>query len=387
MEMKVFTSFDPGMIDLTRTSQQAVADLKHFIEFADRGPRALAEAVKGSMGGADSPFEEAVTWELRRRGWTVTPQVGVSKFRIDLGIVHPDRPGDYLLGIECDGATYHSAATARDRDKVRAAILESLGWQLLRVWSTDWWIDKQRAADRLHALIDERLVANRQATHERAAAAAASSPPAPPIELDRPWALPLPAPIIAVPVEEADAAAPEAVYARAVDPVGEQEATTAGDGFYRVTDFAPLASAIDPERFYDPQYDTALIALIAHVLTAEAPITETLLVQRIARAHGFQRAGRVIRDRVMALAERVHHVEEEVGGGRFVWINAVAPSTWCWARTPASENDIRQIEEIALAELRVIPRGDDPVEVARSFGIRRLSAAARARIEMASNQD
>jgi hypothetical protein len=63
--------------------------------------------------------------------------------------------------------------------------------------------------------------------------------------------------------------------------------------------------------------------------------------------------------------------------------DTVAPSTWRWARAPASENDIRQIEEIALAELRVVARGDDPVEVARSFGIRRLTAAARVRIEMA----
>ena len=123
-EMAVFTSFDPGMIDLNRTSAQAVRDLKHFIEFADRGPGALARAVHGSVGGHNSPFEQAVAQELARRGWTVVPQIGVSRFRIDLGIVHPDRPGDFLVGIECDGATYHSAATARDRDRVRAAILE-----------------------------------------------------------------------------------------------------------------------------------------------------------------------------------------------------------------------------------------------------------------------
>ncbi|PTQ09424.1 DNA helicase [Sphingomonas oleivorans] len=160
-EMIVFTSFDSSMIDLNRTSARAVADLKHFLEFADRGPRALAEAVHGSVGGFESPFEEAVAAELTRRGWTVVPQIGVSRFRIDIGIVHPDRPGDYLAGVECDGATYHSAATARDRDKVRAAILNGLGWELLRIWSTDWWIDKAGAADRLHRAIEELLAASR----------------------------------------------------------------------------------------------------------------------------------------------------------------------------------------------------------------------------------
>lgn len=162
-EMQLFTSFDPGMIDLNRTSARAVADLKHFVEFADRGPRALAEAVAGSVGGHESPFEEAVAAELSGRGWTVVPQIGVSRFRIDLGIVHPDRPGDYLVGVECDGASYHSAATARDRDKVRAAILNGLGWDLLRVWSTDWWVDRTRAADQLHAGIAALLEKSRAA--------------------------------------------------------------------------------------------------------------------------------------------------------------------------------------------------------------------------------
>lgn len=166
-EMRLFTSFDPGMIDLTRTAAQGVSDLKDFIEYADRGPRAIAEAHRGSVGAVESPFEEAVMRELRRRGWTVVPQVGVSKFRIDLGIVHPDRPGDFLLGVECDGASYHSAATARDRDKVRASILKGLGWNLLRVWSTDWWVDKQRAADRLHMAIIAELEKDRGACADK----------------------------------------------------------------------------------------------------------------------------------------------------------------------------------------------------------------------------
>src|SRR5690606_33214373 len=93
----------------------------------------------------------------------VVPQIGVSRFRIDLGVVHPDRPGDYLLGVECDGATYHSAATARDRDKVRAAILGNLGWILLRVWSTDWWVDKEGAAERIHTEIAKALERSRAA--------------------------------------------------------------------------------------------------------------------------------------------------------------------------------------------------------------------------------
>jgi very-short-patch-repair endonuclease len=160
-ELMVFASFRPEMIDLNRTSAQAVRDLRHFLEFALRGPRALAEVVQGSVGGIESPFEQAVARGLRDRGWTVVPQIGVSRFRIDLGVVHPDRPGDYLLGVECDGAAYHSAATARDRDKVRARMLEGLGWRLERVWSTDWWVDRAGALERLDGRIRAVLGADR----------------------------------------------------------------------------------------------------------------------------------------------------------------------------------------------------------------------------------
>ncbi len=386
-EMRLFTSFDPGMIDLTRTAAEGVRDLKAFVEFADRGPRALAEATRGSLGGADSPFEEAVTAALRRRGWTVVPQVGVSKFRIDLGIVHHDRPGDYLLGIECDGASYHSAATARDRDKVRAAILEGLGWTLLRIWSTDWWIDKERATERVHAQIEERLAADRAAAVERTAEAeratatmAAEAIPEPADAEDiSAEALAMQSPRATFTEEASEAREP--VFARQIDPF--PRATPTSDGVYRVTDFTPLAPTIDARRFYEPDYDATLAALIAHVLTAEAPIAETLLVQRIARAHGFQRAGRIIRDRVMAIAERLHLAEDDVGGGRFIWIDALSRSGWCVARMPAGDADIRQIEDIALAELRAARAGRDSVEVARSFGVRRLSSSARARIDSA----
>ncbi|WNO55183.1 DUF3320 domain-containing protein [Stakelama saccharophila] len=389
-QMTVFTSFDPGMIDLTRTAAEGVRDLKTFIEFADRGPRALAEATRGSLGGADSPFEEAVTAALRRRGWTVVPQVGVSKFRIDLGVVHPDRPGDYLVGVECDGAAYHSAATARDRDKVRAAILEGLGWTLLRIWSTDWWIDKERAADRLHAEIEACLAADRTAAAERERVEQEAEVPivspsevgledVPSIETEATVADP--ASVTQFAQHQDTEVTPAPAYARLVEPAPIAIGTV--DDLYRVTDFAPVAAMIDAERFYEPAYDDVLSALIGHVLAAEAPIAEPLLAQRIARAHSFQRAGRVIRDRVMARAERAHFVEAEPEGNRFVWEDAGSAAGWNRARSPATPADIRQIEDIALAELRVARRGQDCVSVARQFGIRRLSASAKARIEAA----
>ncbi|HYD47238.1 MAG TPA: DUF4011 domain-containing protein [Terriglobales bacterium] len=177
-EVVVFASFDPAMIDLTRTSANAVRDLKHYMEFAERGPAALGEAVL-SVAGADkydSDFEEAVATGLRRRGWNLRTQIGVSKFRVDLGVVHPELPGRYLAGIECDGATYHRSPCARDRDRVRHAVLENLGWNLIRIWSTDFFLDPERTLDKVDARLRQ-LCGSTAAKPEAVAATSMSVAP------------------------------------------------------------------------------------------------------------------------------------------------------------------------------------------------------------------
>jgi len=138
-ELVVFSGLTTDQIDLNRTKARGVHDLKTFLDYAERGAIALPATEEGSVGTHESPFEEAVAACLTARGWSIVPQVGVSGYRIDLGVRHPDLPGAYLAGVECDGATYHSAATARDRDKVREQVLKGLGWNIVRVWSTDWW--------------------------------------------------------------------------------------------------------------------------------------------------------------------------------------------------------------------------------------------------------
>ena len=149
-EMLVFSSLTPDRIDLSRTQARAVADLKHFLEYAEKGSVMLGASIFGSQGDFESPFEMAVARSLKDKGWQVHSQIGVSAYRIDLGIVHPDKPGLYLAGIECDGATYHRSATARDRDKIRQAVLERLGWKLCRIWSADWWNNQPKALENIH---------------------------------------------------------------------------------------------------------------------------------------------------------------------------------------------------------------------------------------------
>ena len=156
-EMLAFSTLEPDRIDLSRTQSRAVADLKHFLEYAERGASALGAAVHSPVADFDSPFEVAVARALRDKGWVIHPQVGVSAYRIDLGVVHPDKPGEYLAGVECDGAIYHRSANARERDKIRQEVLEGLGWTLFRVWSTDWWTNRNGALENLHQELSDHL--------------------------------------------------------------------------------------------------------------------------------------------------------------------------------------------------------------------------------------
>jgi tetratricopeptide (TPR) repeat protein len=109
-------------------------------------------------GDSESPFEESVYEFIRSQGYNVKKQVGCAGFRVDMGIVDPIYGGKYLIGIECDGAKYHSCAVARDRDRLRQQILEQMGWKIYRVWSTDWYRNNYETKQRLLQAIKEIMI-------------------------------------------------------------------------------------------------------------------------------------------------------------------------------------------------------------------------------------
>ncbi|MDD5744977.1 MAG: AAA domain-containing protein, partial [Mesotoga sp.] len=134
-----------------------VLALREYLNFAESGGHTgfLQSERRNREADFDSPFEEEVYRELTECSLTVHSQVGCSSYRIDLAVVDDRRPGKYLLGIECDGAMYHSARTARDRDRLRQKVLENLGWKITRVWSRDWVFDRKAERDRLLSEIEK----------------------------------------------------------------------------------------------------------------------------------------------------------------------------------------------------------------------------------------
>jgi superfamily I DNA and/or RNA helicase/very-short-patch-repair endonuclease len=103
----------------------------------------------------DSPFEEQVARELEARNYSVHTQVGYSSYKIDIGVIHPDDPTKYILGVECDGATFHSARSTRERDVMRQEFLECRGWNIERIWSRNWWVNRNGEIERIVRKIEE----------------------------------------------------------------------------------------------------------------------------------------------------------------------------------------------------------------------------------------
>ncbi|MCE2398605.1 MAG: IS3 family transposase [Gemmatimonadetes bacterium] len=244
----VYCNFVGAELDLRRSRARGVEALKTFLEYARTGNIDVPE-ITGR--GADSPFEEAVADRLRARGHDVTHQVGSAGFFIDLAVVDPGQRGRYLLGIECDGASYHSARSARDRDRLRQQVLEGLGWKIHRIWSTDWFRDPERELVRVEEALQEAL------------AARATPPPAPMRKA--------PQPLKRAPEPEPEVAPPTRPYTVARLDVGVVR--------------EPLHE-ISPGQ---------LSRWIAQVVEVESPVHLYEVTQRIREAAGVGRSGSRIR--------------------------------------------------------------------------------------------
>lgn len=138
-------------IDLSKTKARGAQLLKEYLDYAENGALVLDKNITvNQFEQFDSDFELEVCEFLRENGYVVDTQVGCSSFKIDLGLKKPNS-SDYVLAIECDGASYHSSKNARDRDRLRQEILENMGWKFYRIWSTDWFknnkVEKQKLLD------------------------------------------------------------------------------------------------------------------------------------------------------------------------------------------------------------------------------------------------
>ncbi|HEV7246171.1 MAG TPA: DUF3320 domain-containing protein [Shinella sp.] len=347
---EVYSSITDEDIDLERGKGKGVFAFKLFLHYARTGRISMSTRADRSM---DSVFEEQVMAALQERGYQVHPQVGIAGFFIDLAIADDNVPGRYLIGIECDGASYHDARSARDRDRLRQAVLEDHGWTIHRIWSTDWFQRPRAELERVVSAIER---AKAEALSGGTVGSRASR--AVPVEV--------------VTIERTD-----------VTEIGLEQVDqpTGSSPFYEE---AVLNPQVTGELHEAP---TAMIAtLVRETVDVEAPIHTDEVVTRIRTAWGLLRAGNRIDAHVGNAIRVAVNNGDVVRSGEFL----LKPGAEIGLRdrSAAVSPSLRRLELIPLMEidagLKVVvgqslgATDDEAVNaIARGLGFKATSAQLR----------
>ncbi|MFY0255424.1 DUF3320 domain-containing protein [Chitinophaga sp. 30R24] len=333
---EVFTNITADDIDVSRTKSQGIRSLKNFLYFAQQGKLYMTEETGLP---ADSPFEENVAAKLEAAGYTVRKQIGAKGFYIDLAIVDVENPGRYLLGIECDGAAYHTARSARDRDRLRQQVLEAMGWKIYRIWSTDWFRYPDRELNRLVAAIEQSRLA------------------------------------IAMDDQE------EANHLKEDSPALTREVVRSQEKEVPAYETAVLPPEIQEQEFHLLPIGK-LCNWIEDIVTIESPVHFDELARRMVEAAGITRVGPRIRE-ILRHAVRHSDASKRIKiKGQFLWHTSLpVPMVRNRSLLPAAARKISYIstEEIGVALEKVvkdavaIQREDAVPFIAKMFGYSRVT--------------
>lgn len=366
LHVKLVSSIVPEDINLANTASRGTQLLRAYMEYARAG--GSETALHGALSLApdaesESPFEESVYRALTNRGLILHRQVGCSGYRIDLAVVDSQQQGRYLLGIECDGATYHSAKTARDRDRLRQQVLEDLGWKILRIWSRDWIADPNAQVIRvLEALKNEKTQGDIVNAEELTLKKNSFDVQTPKFDLH-----------------------PSAPAKNAV-----KESSSNGVIQYKT---AVLRQIGTPEMFWSAPSAT-LNSIVLELVMQEGPIELRSACRRVLGCWGITKLTSTLQARVSASIRALASQNQIVVRDGFLWSigTKVLP-----VRYPPAGESPREIEEIAIEEIGqgsvyclqkefTLSRGELVTQTARLLGFTRTSERIRQRIERAIEQ-
>lgn len=313
-EMVVFSTIEADQLDLNRTKAEGVAALRSFLEYAQGKRLALAESAIAPRQGQTAGIPEAICKMLKEAGYETDLAVGRSAYRVDIGVVDPKNPDRYLLGILLDGDGYGSAKTTRDREIGQIDVLRGLGWNILRVWSMDWWDNSEKEKKRIL-----------EALNKMGQEGQASPPPAkPPIPVEEPVRLER---NLAPKLEAASPSAPP--YQAAALP-------------------EKLLSA---EAFVQPGYARTIQQRIRLVIQQEAPVSLSVLTKRVVQSCGISRAGSRIQSYLMGMLQKMRLKTTAQGEMTFFWRSEQNPETYVGFRVQGDGDNKRDIRDVPVQEI------------------------------------
>ncbi|MDF2443759.1 MAG: hypothetical protein JWR01_1962, partial [Subtercola sp.] len=364
----VFCSFEPGELNVEGSASVGLRHLKSYLELARFGT-AASGAVSSQLPRPVERHRDEILAALRDRGLDCVPDVGLSEFKVDIAVLDPDDPGRRVLGILLDGPAWRSRLTAGDRDSLPAELLtRRMGWPAVeRVWLPTWLRDRDAEVERLVRAAQDAAARDDSAQGAAARDAAAHD-------------------------DALRAPAPDAVGTPAI--VVGADGTRAADSWADVPDWRACTPSrhgqpADLDRLHDPEVRAQLAAAAAEVIRIEGPVSPERLARQFGASFGLQRVVARRAEELLAL-ELPGIVEGEEG---FRYLEAEAPGIHSlWQKSGPGAG--RAVEDISLVELgnamQSVARlgfGVSPDDLARetaqAFGLTRLTAGIRERLERA----
>ena len=391
-EMKVFSSLAPEQINLSRSSAEGVAALQAFLEYAQSGRLDMDEKTLHRVHGTKTGIAKSICAALEDKGYKTQCAVGRSQYKVDIGVVDPQKPDQYLLGILLDGESYSTAKTVRDREIAQIDVLRSLGWNILRIWTMDWWDNRQKELER----IVDRLEDLKKQPVKPAYLPEKSTSPQISGEQEavrRNWT----------------AAEEEQKVAGAIKQEASMSVKTP-DPEIPLYEPAVLAEeTLSAEDFVRPISTKRILEKICAVVEKEAPVCEPLLTRRVVQSFGIARAGSRIQNRMTQILNNAELNRTQSDGQLVFWKTGQDPESYTGFRASSGEKTKREVRDVPVLEAAnaicqvvydqiSLPEDDLIREAARMMGYNRLGsvvtelfrkailcAKGQGRIEIASN--
>ena len=377
VQLRVFSTMTHDEIDLSRTDSRGAKDLKSFLEYAARRGAPDERALNARNAHFASHFERDIRNVVASWGYEVHSGVGAGDYKVDLAVVHPKEPGEYLLGIECDGPSYASAKTARERDRLRRQVLEGLRWKLHRIWSSDWELDREVEIARLRRALEAALVRAPAATLTPHTAAAI----VPVTEIGQ-------ATLDAVEEARGRIAAPEAaseVRLQSLAPgavAAQSNATPSSPARpYRIAEM-PLVSA-EPDSLYFASSDPHIQNAIAVAVAKEAPVHVDVVGRRVIACFGLGKLTGKATARIGEVITRMARQRLIAKYDHFLWPTGQDPLRYEGFRCSSADGAIPDLQLVAPEEIGnaaawvlqqnlSLERADLARETARILGVTRM---------------
>lgn len=365
LAMDVFANFQADELKVTESSPFGVRALHAFLKYAETGELPTHEMTDREP---DSPFEWEVMRAIQDLGYEVQPQVGSQGLFIDLAVRDPEAPGRFLLAVECDGASYHSSAVARDRDRLRQSVLEGLGWRFHRIWSTEWFRNAAAETERLKEAL-EAASRHQKALEAQSRGAVGGVAPT--------WG--------------SEPLVDEAPGEEAASGIAREAALEPSTGIpaYAPVDASRIGLSAADSQFEEIPADRLQRAILT-VIEGEGPIHRKMLLARLTEAAGLQRAGARIQRRVdsecrsMAKKGLLNQGQDTLDV-----VSRGALALRDWSVLPASQRKFALVPEVEL-ENAILQTLRDGVSVGsedamsatiNQLGFKRLTGPIRQRLE------